>query len=43
MSARLTPPHHFAPHLHTLPASDKASAVEVPIPLPPATISMNTM
>lgn len=37
MSARLTPLHRFAPHLHTLPASDEASAVELPIPLPPAT------
>lgn len=39
MSARLTPLHRFAPHLHTLPASDEASAVELPIPLPPATIT----
>jgi len=39
MSARLTPLHRFAPHLHTLPTSDEASAIDVPIPLPAATIT----
>lgn len=40
MSARLTPLRRFAPRLHTAPAAcDEASAVDVPIPLPPATVT----
>lgn len=38
MPAFLTPLHRFAPSRHTLPA-DQASAVDIPIPLPPPTIT----
>lgn len=40
MPASLTPLHRFAPHLHTVPrAGDEASAVDLPIPLPPPTVT----
>lgn len=39
MPASLTPLRRFAPSRHNLPAADQACAVDLPIPLPPATIT----